>query len=183
MKKNNFWYNIKSREVVRKLGSDVKKGLTRSQVKEKREEFGENSFPSQEKETKWEIFFKQFKSPLIYILIIAGIITLALGKWTDSIVILIAILINGVFGFWEENKVSNVLDKLSKKVKSKAVVLRNGRKKEILREDLVLGDIIFLQSGDKVPADARLIEANNLKVEEAILTGEWVPSLKEEKVL
>ena len=178
-----LWYNLSFEEVVKKLNSDPEKGLSEKEVKSRQEKFGKNLIPEQLPFSSLRLFLEQFKSPLIYILIIAGIVTLALKAWTDAIVIFLAIFINALFGFWQERKTSKILEKLKKVLKTKATVLREGQKMEIFQEELLPGDIIYLKAGDKVPADGRLIEAENLKISEAVLTGEWIPSQKTTKIL
>lgn len=177
------WHSLSIEEITQKLKVDLKKGLSEKEAKKRIEKFGKNVISKEKKLTNLKIFISQFKSPLIYILIVAGIITFFLGKKTDTLVILIAVLINTFFGFWEERKTAKVLEKLKKVLKTKATVLRGGVKKEIFKEDLVVGDIIFLRAGDRVPADGRLIESNNLKISEAILTGEWIPAQKRTEIL
>ena len=177
------WHIFSWEEIVKKFDSDFEKGLTEKEVRKRRKEFGKNKLPEKKSFSKIKILFDQFKSPLIYILIIAGIVTFVLGKFTDSIVIFLAVLVNASFGFFEENKVSETIKALKQILKVKTTVLREGEKKEILREKIVPGDIIFLNSGDIVPADGRLIETENLKINEAILTGEWLPTKKTNKIL
>ncbi len=181
--KQILWHNLSWQEVVKKLNSDFRKGLSRKEVETRQKKLGKNLIPEEPSFSSLKIFLDQFKSPLIYILIIAGIVTLALKAFTDSIVIFLAIFINALFGFWEEKKTSKILEKLKKVLKTKAIVLRDGQKIEIFKEELVPGDIIYLKAGDKVPADGRLIEVENLKISEAVLTGEWIPSQKTTKTL
>ena len=176
-------HHISWRETVKEFNSDSEKGLTEKEAKIRQKKFGENKFPEAKQFSKFRILLEQFKSPLIYILIIAGIVTLTLGKFTDSIVIFLAVAVNAAFGYIEENKVSETVKKLKKILKVEAIVLRDGEKKKILREKIVPGDIVFLNSGDKVPADGRLIDAENLKISEATLTGEWIPAEKVNTIL
>ncbi len=178
-----FWHSHSAEEVVKTLNADLEKGLTTEEVETRRKKYGPNALPEEKISSKIGLFISQFKSPLIYILVIAGIITLILGKWTDSIVIFMAVLINAIFGFWEESKTSNILEKLKKVLETRTIVLRDGHKLEILQEELVPGDIILLRAGDKVPADARLLEGKNLKIDESILTGEWIPAAKHPNIL
>jgi len=173
-----IYHNISSLDVIKILNSDSQVGLTEKEVQKRRFDFGKNVLMEEKKYLKFKLFLSQFKSPLMYILIFAGIITLFLNNYTDSIVIFLAVLINALFGFFEENKVSNVLKKLQNSLKTKTIVLRNGKKKEIFKEDLVPGDIIYLKAGQKVPADGRLIEVNDLRISEAVLTGEWLSKEK-----
>ena len=177
------WHSISADQSAEILNTDFQKGLSEKEAKDRRKRFGFNRLPQRRSFSKWKLFLSQFSSPLVYILLIAALITLFIGKWTDSIVIFIAVAINAAFGFWEESKTSNILNKLKKILREKAIVLRNGQKKQVLREELVPGDVIYLQAGDKVPADARIIKSKNLKVDESILTGEWAPALKQEKPL
>jgi len=177
------WHNLSWQEVVKRLNSNSEKGLSQKEVRIRKEKFGLNLIPTTPSASKLKIFLMQFQSPLIYILVIAGLITLILGKWEDALVILLSVSINAGFGFWEESKVSKILEKLKKTLKTKAIVLREKEKKVVFQEELVVGDIIFLKAGDRVPADGRLIEAQNLKVSEAILTGEWIPSPKKVEIL
>ncbi len=178
-----LWHNLSWEATVKMLDSDFREGLSKKEAKARQEKFGKNLIPKEESFSSLKIFLEQFKSPLIYILVIAGIVTFVLGKRTDSLVIFIAIFINAIFGFWEENKTSKILQRLKTILKTKATVLRDGQKIEILQEELVPGDIMYLKAGDKVPADGRLIETENLKVSEAVLTGEWIPSPKTTKTL
>ncbi|MCD6085884.1 HAD-IC family P-type ATPase [bacterium] len=183
MNQDFYYHNLDWKEVAKLLGTNIDSGLSSEEVKIRQRKIGLNKISKEKPFLRIKIFLDQFRSPLIYILIIAGIITYILKEFTDSLVIFLAVFINAIFGFWEEYKVSKVLEKLKKTIKTKTIVLREGKKQEIFLEELVPGDIIFLKAGDKVPADARLIEARNLKVSEAILTGEWLPSLKTTKIL
>jgi len=178
MEEKQNWHNLDFKEAARILETDIENGLSEKEIKKRQEKFGRNLISKERKASSFKIFLRQFKSPLIYILLVAGVITLFLKKYSDSLVIFLAISINAVFGFWEEKKTSNILEKLKKVLKTKAVVLRNGQRVTVWEQDLVPGDIIFLKAGDRVPADARLVQAENLKISEAILTGEWISTQK-----
>jgi len=178
-----LWHNLPIREVVKLLYSNPQRGLSLEDVEKRQVKFGKNVLPQHKPPSNFEIFLYQLKSPLPLILLVSGIITLLFGKFTDSFVIFLAVLVNSFFGFFEEKKASKTLEGLKKILKTQATVLRGGHKMRVLEKELVPGDIIFLQAGDKVPADGRLIEAENLKVSEAILTGEWLASLKSLGVL
>jgi len=178
MKQKHIWHNLSCQEVAKILKVDLKKGLTQQEVENRRKKYGLNLIPEEKPFSRLKTFLDQFKSPLVYILVFAGIITLALGKWTDTVVIFLAVFINALFGFWQESKVSKVLKELKKVLKTKATVIREGQKKEIFQEEIVVGDIIFLKAGDRIPADARLISFEDFSVSEAVLTGEWMPSRK-----
>ncbi|MBZ9577857.1 HAD-IC family P-type ATPase [Patescibacteria group bacterium] len=183
MTKEVAWHSLSWREVVEKLKSDYKDGLDEKEVKERREKFGRNLLPKEKSLSKLEIFLEQFKSPLIYILVIAGIVVLFFKEFTDAIVIFGAVILNTVVGYFQENKASQALRKLKKIVKIKAQVIREGNIKIIDSGELVPGDIFILSPGDKVPADGRIIESYNLKTNEMALTGEWLPAEKKSDVL
>jgi Ca2+-transporting ATPase len=177
------WHNLSGEEVIKILGANLDEGLSLKEVGIRQKKFGKNIFPEEKPLSKLRIFLKQAKNPLIYILIIAGTASLLLKDYTDAIVIFSTVLLNFVIGFFQENKTSRVLAELKKIVKVKAYVIRGGNEKEIAQEDLMPGDVILLHPGDKVPADARLIESYNLKINEASLTGEWISAEKKIKIL
>ena len=165
------------------MKSDEKNGLSEKEAEIRRKKFGPNKLPEEKSFSKLKIFFGQFKSPLIYILVIAGIITLILRDYTDTIIIFSAVFLNTIIGFFQENKASQILSELKKIVKIKAYIIRDGNEKEVEQSELVPGDIFLLHPGEKIPADGRLIEVHDLKVNEAPLTGEWYPSEKITDVL
>lgn len=148
------------------------KGLSEKQVLELREKFGENLILSKEKTTWFSILLSQFKSPLIYILIVIGLISLFFKEYLDLILIWSVIVLNTLMGFFQEYHVKKTLAALRKLLKPKALVVREGKRKEIEARELVPGDLVVLNSGDKVPADGKIIEGVNLLINEAILTGE-----------
>jgi len=183
MAKEISWHNLSWGEVVKNLKTDSKEGLTEKEVKTKREKFGRNLLPKEKPLSKLRIFLEQFKSPLIYILVIAGIVVLIFKEFTDAIVIFGAVLLNTVVGFFQENKATDALRKLKKIVKIKSQVVREGNAKIVDSSELVPGDIFILNPGDKVPADGRIIKSYNLKINEMALTGEWLPAKKKADVL
>ncbi|MDP3882687.1 MAG: HAD-IC family P-type ATPase [Candidatus Staskawiczbacteria bacterium] len=149
-------------------------GLTSERVKEKLKQFGKNVLPHEKPYSKIRLFLNQFNSSLMYILLTTVIISFFLKHYTDSIFIIIVLLINTIVGFWQENKANNSLAALKQMVKIRAKVFRSGLEKEIDSEELVPGDVVLLRAGDKVPADGRIIECKNLKINESSLTGEWL---------
>jgi len=171
---DKLYHNLSFINVIKILDSDLEKGLKKEEVSERILSFGKNIFKEKKETPKFILFLNQFKSPLMYVLIFAGFLTLFIKNYTDAVVIFLALIISALFGFFEENKVSNVLKNLKNTLKTKATVMRDGVLKEIYQEDLVIGDIILLKAGQKIPADARVIETNNLRVSEAMLTGEWL---------
>lgn len=176
------WHSLSLEEVIRELNSRSE-GLTDKEAKERLEQFGPNKLPEEKPFSKLRLFLEQFKSPLIYILLIAGIFALALGEQTDAIVIFGAVVLNTLVGYFQEEKASEALSELKKILQVKAIVFRNRSAKEILQKDLVPGDVIFLRAGDKVPADARIIENHEFSINEAALTGEWVAAKKHNRIL
>ncbi|HDZ54666.1 MAG TPA: HAD family hydrolase [Candidatus Nealsonbacteria bacterium] len=178
MIKETFWHNLSIRETGIILKTDLKKGLSEEEAKDRQKKVGKNLLPTEKPLSGVKIFLEQFRSPLIYILVIAGVITLFLKEYTDSIVIFGAVILNTIVGFFQENKANQALRELKKTIMPEAKVLRGGNEKVINSSDLVLGDVFILDPGDKIPADGRLIEAYNLKVNEATLTGEWISAEK-----
>mgnify|MGYP000492268655 CR=1 FL=1 len=182
MQQKQIWHNLSVKEVLVRLKAG-ERGLSEKEAEKRLAKFGLNKLPEGKRISRFKIFLDQFKSPLIYILVIAAIVTLVLTAYTDALVISIAIFINAIFGAWEENKACRTLEKLKKILKTKAVVLRDRHLKEVWQEKVVIGDIVILSPGSKVPADGRLIEARNLKINEAVLTGEWLAARKNIKTL
>ena len=181
--KEIFWHSLHLAEVEKKLKTDFSNGLTENEVKERHRIFGLNVLPEEKRRSVFEMFLKQFESPLIYILVIAGFITLVLKKYADSIIIWLAVFLNTGIGFFQENKASRIFEELKKVVKVKAYVIREGNEKEVNQSEIAPGDVYLLRPGQKVPADGRLIEEFHLKVNEAPLTGESLSSEKDIRVL
>lgn len=156
-------------------------GLSEKEVLELKKKFGANIIPFKEEATWLSILFSQFKSPLIYILIIVGLISLALKEYFDAVLIAFVIIINVLMGFFQEYNAKKTLVALRKILKPKTMVIRDGLRKEIEARELVPGDLVVLTSGDRIPADGELIEGVGLLVNEAILTGESEAVIKTEK--
>lgn len=161
--------------VVEAMKSQRASGLTASEAAERLDRYGPNELPAPKRRSALQRFLLQFHNVLIYVLVVAGIITLALGHWIDSGVIFGVVVINAIIGYLQEGKAEQALDAIRRMLSLNAQVLRDGRRREIPAEELVPGDIVFLASGDKVPADLRLVDVRSLRVEEAALTGESVP--------
>jgi Ca2+-transporting ATPase len=168
------WYNLDVEKVFTRLETQSN-GITSSEAKIRLEKYGSNQLEAKAKFSSISIFLNQFKSPLIYILIIAGIITLFLTKYIDTAVILSVVALNAVIGFVQEYKAEESIKKLAKIVASKARIIRNESELEIDTAEVVPGDIVVLSSGVKVPADLRLFMVKELKIDESALTGESVP--------
>ena len=150
-------------------------GISEQEAQKRLIDFGSNTIPLSGKHGPLSVFLKQFKDPLIIILCCAGLLTLVLGEWIETIVIAAAILANASMGFWQEWKAQTVLEKLKDFVVVRARVRRGNTEQERDAKDLVPGDIIILRAGDRVPADIRLMNEIGLKIDEAILTGESIP--------
>ncbi|CAG0906197.1 unnamed protein product, partial [Darwinula stevensoni] len=157
------------------LSESSEQGLTNDEAGIRLTLLGKNSLPEFKRRTAWLRFALQFHNPLIYVLIVAGLITLLLKDYVDTSVIFAVILINAIIGFIQEGKAEKALEAVRSMLASHAKVLRNGAQLQINAVDLVVGDIVLLESGDKVPADLRLLRVKNLHVMEAALTGESVP--------
>lgn len=170
---NHFYYKTIS-ETLSELKVD-QKGLSLSEAKQRLQTYGYNRLPETKKIPLVKLFFGQFKNPLIYILFFAIIISFATGHYTDGGIVLAVVMISTIVGFLQEYKANNALAQLKNLIKYKAKVIRDGREMIIAQEELVPGDIIILNSGDKVPADARIIASKNLEITEAALTGESLP--------
>lgn len=170
-----LWHHLPAKEVVDLLDGDAEKGLDLFQVKHLREAFGPNTITAKKGKRPWQRFLLQFHQPLIYILIVSGIITAALHEWVDSGVIFGVVMVNAIIGYIQEAKAVNALAALARTMTSEATVLRQGEKKRMSATELVPGDIVLLSSGDKVPADMRLLAVRNLRIDESALTGESLP--------
>ncbi len=171
----NNWHELPEAEVVQLLESDQARGLTEAEVEARLRQFGSNEMTAQKRMSEWMRFLLQFAQPLMYILLLASAVTLILGEYVDSAVIFGVTFVNALVGFFQESKAEKAIEALSKMVLTEATVRRNGDKKRVSSTGLVPGDIVLLQSGDKVPADLRLLLVRSLQVDESALTGESVP--------
>ncbi|MBC8317280.1 MAG: cation-transporting P-type ATPase [Desulfobulbaceae bacterium] len=169
------WHHLPAEEVVDLLDSDVEKGLDHFEIKHLQETFGPNALTAKKGKGPFKRFLLQFHQPLIYILIVSGSITALLQEWVDSGVIFGVVLVNAIIGYIQEAKAVNALAALARTMTTEATVLRQGEKKQIPATELVPGDIVLLASGDKVPADLRLLEVKDLRIDESALTGESLP--------
>jgi magnesium-transporting ATPase (P-type) len=168
---------LKSEEVLNELRSQ-RDGLSGAEAAERLKAAGPNRLPAPPKEGPVKRFFKHFNDILIYILLVAGVAKAFLGEWVDACVIVAVAVINAVVGFIQEGKAEEALEGIRKMLSLRAHTRREGQWIELDAADLVPGDVVRLRSGDRVPADVRLLEATNLRVEESALTGESVPSDK-----
>lgn len=155
-------------------------GLTSEEARKRLEEYGPNVLPENPPPSGFVIFFNQLKSPLVYILIVAGLVTLLLADYSDSIIIFISVFINTILGFFQERRASRALFALKQMIHPQVLVVRDGGRKKIPAEEIVPGDICIVNSGDKISADGKLIRMNRFFSSEAMLTGESVPVAKKE---
>jgi len=165
------WYKKSREDVLKEFDVNIH-GLSEERVLSLRGKYGLNKLSESKKDSIIKIFLRQFQSPLVYILLIAAIIIFFTKDVADSIIILFVLSINSIVGTIQEGRAQNTILSLKKMVTTYVTLLRDGKEKIILAEELVPGDIIILSEGDKIPADARIIESNNFKVDESSLTGE-----------
>ena len=182
------WYNKSKDEIKKELGVDLEKGLSSEQVKQNREKYGANELQQKKKKSLFVKFLEQFKDFMIIVLIVAavvsGVVGVAEGEGiTDTIIILIVVILNAIIGVVQENKAEKSLEALQKLSAHASKVLRNGKVEVVQSKELVPGDVVVLDTGDYVPADLRIIESVNLKSQEASLTGESVPVDKNDEVI
>ena len=178
MEKN--YYNKSEKMVISDFKSSIN-GLTIKEVEKRKVKYGLNKLVEQKKTSRVFIFFSQFHNILIYVLILASLISFLFKEYIDAGVILAAVFLNAIIGYFQESKANSDLSKLKTYIKHQVFVRRDGEQHLINVENLVPGDIILLQAGLKISADARIIKSNELKVDEAVLTGESIPVDKSSK--
>ncbi len=176
------WHDLPLNEVITKLRTS-KNGLDGKEANQRLDEYGPNELSGQEVTSPIKLFITQFKNVMVIVLIIATIISAAIGEYIDSIVILIILILNAIIGFVQEYKAEKALLALQAITSPHASVIRNGNEVSESVNELVIGDVILLKTGDMVPADCRLIEAVNLKVSEAALTGESMAVTKDSTII
>ena len=184
-----MWQTLRKEEALRKLETNEKQGLTDEEIKERQQKYGKNKLQEKKKESVLIKFIKQFNDFMIIILIIASIISAVISKmqgendYVDSIIIIGIVVFNALMGVIQEAKAEKSIEALKQMTPQLAKVIRNGKYMEINAEELVKGDIIILEAGNYVPADCRILESYNLKIEESSLTGETEPCLKDANII
>lgn len=171
------WFNFESEEVLKQLKSHSS-GLSRKEVQNRLLEHGLNKLPETKADSLWVVFGRQFKNPLIYVLLAASLIFFLLGEQVDGLIVLAVLIFNAIIGTVQEGRAQNTLAALKKFIETNTTVIREGRELIISDTEVVPGDIIVLQEGERVPADARVIEAHQLRIDEAALTGKSNPIYK-----
>ena len=182
------WFSIPVDEVEKKLGASISQGLSSADVETRLAKYGPNQLQQEKRRPRWKDFLEEFTDPLVIILIVAAVLSVVVQffggeegegpDFTDAIVITAIVILNAIIGFVQEGKADAALEALKNISAPEAVVVRGGKETKIKAIELVPGDTVLLQEGDRVPADGRLFEASNLKIEEAALTGESVPVSK-----
>jgi magnesium-transporting ATPase (P-type) len=176
-------YRKEHREVAEALSVDPAAGLSEQEITRRREEWGPNELEEHEQKSIWQIVLAQINNPVVYLLMAATTVAFIFGDYAEAIAILVVLLINTIIGFWMEYQAQQSMDALQQLDKIEAKVLRNGKRTTINAEDLVPGDILLIEQGDLVSADARILEAAELGVDESPLTGESLPVTKTAEVL
>jgi P-type Ca2+ transporter type 2C len=173
------WHNLNTDEVLNKLQSDSLKGLTSGEAAERLSRYGPNVLVEKEQKSPWLILWEQLTAVMVLILLIAAIITIFLREYTDAVVIIVIVIINTILGFSQEYRAEKAMAALKKLAVPFIRVRRDGHVREILAHDLVPGDIVVFEAGNIVPADCRILEGFNLRIQEAALTGESEPVEKD----
>ncbi|OGE76490.1 MAG: hypothetical protein A3K06_03295 [Candidatus Doudnabacteria bacterium RIFCSPHIGHO2_01_52_17] len=172
------WHSIPLDDALRRLSANPNAGLTAGEAANRQKAWGKNVLPKGKTVSALERFLRQFTSPLVYILLFAAALTWWIGEYADMTVILIVVILNAIIGFFQEYRANKIFEKLKAIVRVQALVFRGGKIATMDSQELVPGDLIVIKSGDKVPADARLISVNDLQTDEALLTGESKPVSK-----
>lgn len=176
------WHGMTIDEAARQLQSSSV-GLTTEQVQQFQSQYGANELQAGQRVSPWKILIDQFKNVLLLILIVATVLSIATGHGTESIIIAVIVLFAVMLGFFQEYRAERAMEALNRMAAPAATVLRNGEEEQVPARELVPGDVVLLKAGDKVPADCRLMEVHNLQVDEAALTGESLPSVKQTETL
>ena len=173
-----MWFNQSQDEVLKELDVDLSRGLSEVEVEKRKEKYGENKLQEAKKKTLIQLFFSQLNDALIYVLLGAAVVTLIVGEYADSVIILAVVFLNATIGVVQEAKAEKAIEALNKLTTPRSLVRRDGETREINSTQIVPGDVVILDAGRYVPADIRLTTSSNLQIEESALTGESVPSSK-----
>jgi len=172
------WHALSRAEVITRLGTSAQSGLDLSEASARLKTYGANRLPEGRKRTAFSRFFAHFNNVLFYVLLAAGFTKLMMSVWIDAGIIFAVVVLNALLGFIQEGRAEKALDSIRNMLSPEARTVRSGEARMIPAEQLVPGDVVLLESGDKIPADLRLIDAKNVRTEEAALTGESVPTEK-----
>jgi magnesium-transporting ATPase (P-type) len=177
--KRDDWHALNAESVIARFESNVDRGLSLEQARERLQRFGPNALPETERRSAFSVLLGQLKSPLIYLLIVAAIVAFALGHRTDAVVILGVVLLNALIGAMQEGRAEKSMEALRKLESHKARLIRGGTETMLEARDVVPGDILLLEAGDALAADARILHGATLQIAEAALTGESLPVAKD----
>ena len=180
---NTAWHTREIADIVRQFSTNATQGITQSEVEHRQEVHGKNAIVRENKDTLFKRLFRQLKTPIAIVLIGAGLAALALGELIDTIVIIIALLVNIIIGIIQEGRAKRSFEALTETETKTAMIIRDGRRFEVPINEVVAGDLVTLTAGNSVPADVRLVQATDLASNEASLTGEWVAVPKETGIL
>lgn len=176
------WHALPEEKVARQivavdlpLAALLERGLSQAEVIQRQKQYGPNELKAKAATPAWVKFLQQFNQSLLYILMVAGAVKAFLGSWRNAIVIWAVVVINALIGYIQESKAEEAIAALARSVVTEVTVIREGQKLRVPSRELVPGDVVLLSSGDKVPADLRLLSVRNLQVDESALTGESVP--------
>ncbi|MDY0405934.1 calcium-translocating P-type ATPase, SERCA-type [Virgibacillus sp. 179-BFC.A HS] len=172
------WYQLDTEQTEKKLHVTVQKGLSSNQAKQRQKQFGPNHLKSSDKQSRWLIFLKQFQDFMVLVLLAATLIAGMLGEYVDAITIMFIVLVNGFIGYFQEQKAEKSLEKLKELAAPTATVLRDGTWEKLPSSELVPGDIVRVKTGDRIPADIRVVSSKGMETEESALTGESLPVMK-----
>ncbi|HLW73325.1 MAG TPA: HAD-IC family P-type ATPase [Candidatus Babeliales bacterium] len=177
-------YKATIETITQTVATDIEKGLSEKEVTQRQRRHGYNILQGVKQRTIFSLFVSQFQNPLVYILFFAALIIFIFGEdKLDAFIISGVLFFNAILGTIQEARTKNIIENLKRYIKTESVVMRDGQKTVVDDKDLVVGDIIFLQEGQRIPADARVISSNNLRMDEAILTGEAHPTEKQSNPL
>ena len=173
------WHHLPEQQVLAQLNTQEDQGLTEAEAQQRLAQYGPNAITGQKPVSWVKRLLLQFHNPLIYILLLATAVTLALGEYIDATVIFAVVLINAIIGFVQESKAEDAIASLRGMLSSTATVMRDGKRLSLPATELVPGDVVMVASGDKVPADMRILYSRDLQIDESALTGESVPVEKQ----
>ncbi len=180
---DEIWWSLSEKSLGKELSLDLENGLKSEEIKKRQDKFGKNLLPKKKKLSPWKIFLRQFTSLMVILLLAAALIAGILGELIDTVAILSIVFINAVLGFIQEYKAEKSLEALQKMVNPSSKVIRDGKVTEVLSKELVVGDLLLLEQGDLVPADARILELSQFSINESALTGESLPIQKNSAVI
>jgi Ca2+-transporting ATPase len=177
------WYALPGEDALRQLGSNLEQGLSEEEVRQRQDQHGKNELPSGAETSIWDLLKGQFTDIMVIVLLVAAVLSVMIGDAKDAIVIMAIVVLNAALGFFQEYQAEQALAALGAMQTPQVRVRRGGHVQEVSAVDLVPGDIVLLEAGDRVPADGRLVEAFNLQVDESALTGESVAVEKHNQAL